>query len=121
MEDEEALEAGAVVSQLPDPVQHQVDNLLADSVVSASVVVGCVLLARDHLLGMEELPVRPGPDLVNDGGLEVKEDCPGHMLAGTSLGEESRERVILRLSSFDTRELSIGLRWKELSKSNTKA
>ena len=40
---------------------------------------------------MEELHVRPSPDLFNDGGHEDEEDCPGHMLAGTNLGEESRD------------------------------
>ena len=39
------LEAGALVSQLPHPVQHQVHNLLADGVVAARVVVGGILFA----------------------------------------------------------------------------
>ena len=39
------------------PVQHNVDDLLADGVVAAGVVVGCVLLPSDQLLGVEELAV----------------------------------------------------------------
>ena len=64
MEDEETLEAGALVGQLPNPVQHQVDDLLADGVVAPGVVVGSILLAGDELLGVEELAVGPGSDLV---------------------------------------------------------
>merc|ERR1719187_2445682 len=94
MEDEEALESSTVVSQLPDPVQDQVHNLLAHGVVTPGVVVSGVLLAGDHLLGVEELPVGPGTDLVNDGGLQIQEDSPGHVLAGPGLAEEGAEGVI---------------------------
>ena len=62
VEDQEALEAGAVVRQLPDPVQHQVDDLLAHGVVPPGVVVRSVLLPGDQLLGVEQLTVCAGPD-----------------------------------------------------------
>ena len=55
------LEASAVVCQLADPVQHQVDDLLADGVVPASVVVRRVLLAGHQLLGVEQLAVGASP------------------------------------------------------------
>jgi hypothetical protein len=45
VENEEALEASALVGQLPHPVQYQVDDLLADGVVAAGIVVGRVLFA----------------------------------------------------------------------------
>ena len=61
MEDEEALQAGAVVRQLPDPVQHQVDDLLAHGVVPSRVVVRRVLLPRNQLLWVEQLAVCAGP------------------------------------------------------------
>eukprot|EP00967_Tisochrysis_lutea_P075246 scaffold101399_cov21-Tisochrysis_lutea.AAC.1 len=50
VEGEEALEASAVVGKLANAVKHEVNNLLADGVVAASVVVGGILLARDELL-----------------------------------------------------------------------
>ena len=56
------LEASAVVCQLADPVQHQVDDLLADGVVPASVVVRRVLLAGHQLLGVEQLAVGASPE-----------------------------------------------------------
>merc|ERR1712155_279632 len=95
VEDKEALEAGAAIGKLPDPVQDEVHYLLADGVVAAGVVVGGVLLAGHHLLGVEELLVGAGSDLVDHGGLEVEEDGPGHVLAGPSLGEEGGEADIV--------------------------
>ena len=85
VEDEEALEPGAVVRELPDPVQDQVHDLLPDGVVTPGVVVGGVFLAGDELLGVEELPVGPSSDLIDDGGLQVDEDSPGNVFARSSL------------------------------------
>ena len=48
-------------------------------------VVRGVLLAEDELLGVEELAVGTGADLVDHGGLEIEEDAAGDVLAGTSL------------------------------------
>ena len=48
----------------PDFVEHGVDDLLADGVVTARVVVGRVLLAADQLLGVEQLAVGASADLV---------------------------------------------------------
>ena len=64
MEDEKSLKPRALVSQLPDSVQDQVHDLLADGVVASGVVVGGVLLAGDQLLGVEELAVGTSPHLV---------------------------------------------------------
>ena len=109
MEDEESLEAGAHVRQLPHPVKHQVDDLLADGVVASRVVVGRVLLAGDQLLGVEQLPVGAGadlskktfplkrefgPHLVHDGWFKVNEDSSGNMLASSRLREERVEGVV---------------------------
>merc|ERR1712179_487936 len=57
VEDEESLETGALVSELPDAVEDEVDDLLADGVVTTGVVVGGVLLACDQLLRVEQLTV----------------------------------------------------------------
>lgn len=47
-----------------NPAEHGVDDLLADGVVAAGVVVGGVFLATDELLRVEEPVVGPGPDLI---------------------------------------------------------
>ena len=64
VEDEEALKTGALVSQFPDSVQDKVNNLLANGVVTTSVVVGSILFAGDQLLGVEQLTVGSGADLI---------------------------------------------------------
>ena len=72
MEDEETLEPGARVNELPDPVEDQVDDLLPDRVVASSVVVRRVLLPRDQLLGVEQLAVCPKPHLCENESVKVK-------------------------------------------------
>ena len=51
---------------------------------------------------MEQCSVSSKPDLVDDGGLEVHEDRPGHVLAGPSLREEGGEAVIVGGSGLVT-------------------
>ena len=109
MEAEEALEARAVVGELADAVEHEVDDLLADGVVAARVVVGGVLLARDDLLGVEELAVRAGADLVADGRLEVDVDRARDVLAGARLREEGVEGVVAAADGLVRGHLAVGL------------
>merc|ERR1712061_737159 len=94
VEDEETLEAGALVGQLPNPIQHQVDDLLADGVVAHGVVVGGVVLAGHQLLGVEELAVRSSSRFIDHRWLEVNEDSPRDVLASPSLREEGVEGVV---------------------------
>merc|ERR1719440_1741546 len=94
VEHHEALEASALVCELAKAVESEVDDLLTDGVVAASVVVSCVLLAGDELLGVVELAVGTGADLVDHGRLEVEVDGARHVLASASLGEEGVEGVI---------------------------
>ena len=49
------------------------------------------------------------PHLVNDGGLEVHEDCPGHVLASPRLGEEGVEAVVAPSDGLVGRHLSVRL------------
>jgi len=92
--DEETLETSALIGELSDSVEAEVNDLLTDGVVTTGEVVGGVLLAGDELLGVEQLSVGAGSDLIDDGGLEIEEDGAGHVLASTSLGEEGVESVV---------------------------
>jgi len=94
VEDEESLEPGAVVSKFPDPIQHQVNDLLAYSVVTSGVVICCVLLPRHHLLRMEQLSVGSSSNLIDDSWLEVEENSSGNVFAGPSLREEGGETIV---------------------------
>merc|ERR1719472_261023 len=109
VEAEEALEARAVVRELADAVEDEVDDLLADRVVAARVVVRGVLLARDDLLGVEELAVRARADLVADRRLEVDVDRARDVLAGTRLREEGVEGIVAAADGLVRGHLAVGL------------
>lgn len=71
VEDQEALETRAAIGNAANLIQHLVDQLLADGVVTTGVVVRRVLLAGNHLLGVEQATVGTGADLVDDIGLQI--------------------------------------------------
>lgn len=64
VEDEEALESGALVGELADAVEDQVDDFLADGVVTASIVVGRVFLTSDKLFWVKQLSVCTSANLI---------------------------------------------------------
>ena len=113
VEDHESLKTGAVVGELADAVEREVNNLLADGVVATGVVVGGVLLAGDDLLGVVQLTVSASADLVADSGLKINEHGTGDVLASTSLGEEGVEGVVA--GSDVGRGLAVGLDSKKES------
>lgn len=81
MEDKEALKTNAVVGNTADLVENLVDELLANGVVATSVVVGGILLASNHVLGVEETAVGASADLVDDVGLKIAVDSTRDVLA----------------------------------------
>ena len=64
VEDQETLKTSALISQLPDPVQDQVNDFLSNGVVTTGIVVGGIFLASDQLLGVEQLAVGASTDLI---------------------------------------------------------
>jgi len=109
VEDQEALQSGALVRQLADPVQNHVDDLLADGVVTTGIVVGRVLLASDQLLRVEQLTIGPGTDLVHHSGLQIHEHGAGHMLTSSCLAEEGAEGVVATAHGLVGGHMAIGL------------
>ena len=109
VKDEESLKSGALVGELAHSVEDQVDDLLADGVVTSSVVVGGIFLAGDQLFGMEKLLVGTGTDFIDDGGFQVDKDGTRDVLAGTGFGEEGVERVITTSNRFVRWHLTIRL------------
>ena len=109
MEDQKTLQAGALVCQFADPVGDDVNDLLADCVVAASVVICRIFFAGDKLLGVEEFSennneenveikkdslVNAAADLVDDCRLEINENGARDVLARARFGEESVEGVV---------------------------
>ena len=114
---------------MTDLVQDLVNKLLSDSVVTPSVIVGCILLASDHLLGVKETSVCASANFVDHVGLKIAVDCTRDVFSvawsslsqqmscqmyaifvlPTSFGEEGAEPLI-RVGSFALlRKISIGL------------
>jgi len=94
MEEKESLKTGTLVSKLPDSIQDQINDLLANGVVTPGVVVGGVLLSINELLGMVELTVSSNSGLVNDSWLQVYKDSSWNMIATSGLREEGLEGVV---------------------------
>mmetsp|Transcript_23795 Transcript_23795/g.51450 ORF Transcript_23795/g.51450 Transcript_23795/m.51450 type:complete len:498 (+) Transcript_23795:382-1875(+) len=109
VEDEESLQACAIVGHLADPVRYLIHYLLADGVMSPGVVVGRILLPADDLLGMVELAIRPGTNLVADGGFEIDVDGAGDVFPSARLTEEGVEGVVSASDGLVGRHLTIGL------------
>lgn len=59
--------------------------------MTTGVVVGSILLATDQELGVEELAVGTGADLVDGGGVQVDKEGSGHVFAAAGLCEEGLE------------------------------
>lgn len=90
MEDKEALQTSAVISDVSDLVQDLVDKLLSDSVMTTSVVVGCIFLSSDHLLRVEQASVGASADFIDDIGLEITVDCAWYVFPVTCEGTSQR-------------------------------
>lgn len=59
--------------------------------MTTGVVVGSIFLAADQQLGVEELSVVTGADLIDRAGVQVDKDGSGDIFAGTGLGEDRIE------------------------------
>ena len=68
-----------------------------------------VLLAGDELLGVEQLAVRAGAHLVDDGRLEVQHHAARHVLARAGLGEESVVRIVFNTDGLVGGHRAVGL------------
>merc|ERR1711990_1276503 len=109
VEDHEALETSALVGELAEAIQSEVDNLLTHGVMATGIVVGGILFARDQLLRVVELTVGSGADLIDHGRLEIEVDATRHVLAGAGLGEEGVEGVVTATDGLVGRHLAIRL------------
>ncbi|KRY33679.1 hypothetical protein T01_6204 [Trichinella spiralis] len=89
MENQKALQTCAIISQSSYAIKHQVDNLLANGVVTTGIVVGRILFSVNQLLWMKKLSLR-----TNHTGLKIDKDSTRHMTAGPSFTEKCGERVV---------------------------
>jgi hypothetical protein len=109
MENEEALEAGAAICHTADLVENLINQFLSDRVVTTGVVVGCILLSGNHVLGVEEASVCAGPDLIDNVGLQIAVDGARNVFALAGLGEERAEAMVVLGGFALLGEVAIGL------------
>jgi hypothetical protein len=93
VEDQETLERLAVVGDTTNSVHDIVDHLLANGVVTTSVVVGGILLTTDQKLGVEQVTVFASSDLIDRRGVEIDEQRSRNILSAVGLGKEGLERT----------------------------
>jgi hypothetical protein len=62
--------------------------------VTSGEIIRSIFFAGDQLFGVEQLSVGTGSDLVDYRRLEIQEDTSWHVVAGTSLREESVDSII---------------------------
>lgn len=84
---------GLLTGNTADTINDIVDHLLADGVVTTSIVVGSILLAADQKLGVEKLAVVARANLIDRGGVEIDKEGPGDIFAVAGLGEEGLVRA----------------------------
>jgi hypothetical protein len=78
--DLETLEAVAALSLATDDIEDLVDELGTLGVVTLCPVVTGTRLAKDEVVGAEELAKGTSADGVHGTGLEINEDGTGHEL-----------------------------------------
>ena len=109
VEDEETLETSALIGELSDSVEAEINDFFTNGVMSSGEVVGSVFFTGDELLWMEELSVGSGSDLIDDGWLEIEEDGSWDVFTSTSLGEEGVEGIVTTTDRFIGWHLTIWL------------
>ena len=89
-------------------IQSSIQNLLANCVMSARIVIGGILLSTDQQLGVEQLAVITRANLVDGRGVKINEDGARDIFSASSFSENSVElarvvegfRVRVRTSVF---------------------
>lgn len=72
-------------------------------------VVGSVLLPTDKLLGVKQLPVGTGADLVDHSWFQIEENSTRNVLSSSGLTEESVEGIVTNTDRLVARHLAIRL------------
>jgi hypothetical protein len=109
VKNEESLKSGTLIGELSDSVEHQVNDLFTNGVVTPGVVIGRVFFARDQLFWVEELSVGTGSDLVDNSRLQINKHCSWNVFTGASFREKGVEGVVAASDGFVAWHLSVRL------------
>jgi len=109
VEDEETLETCALIRELSDSIEAEIDDFLTNGVMSSGEVVGSIFFTGDELLWVEQLSVGSGSDLIDNGWFEIEEDGSWDVFTSTSLGEEGVEGIVTTTDGFIGWHLTVWL------------
>lgn len=109
MEDEESLQASALVGKLPQLVENKINHFLSNSVMPASIVVCGVFFASDQLLWMKELSVGASTDFIYNSWLQIHKNGSRDMFSSSSFAEKRVEGVVSSTDGLVARHLAIRL------------
>jgi len=109
VEDKETLKTGTLIGKLSDSVQNKIDDLFTDGVVTTGVVVGGILFTGDQLLGVEQLTVGTGTDLIDYSWFQIDENSSWNVFSSSSFTEEGVEGIISTSNGLVTWHLTIRL------------
>lgn len=72
-------------------IQSAIQDLLSDSVVTSSIVVGSILLTTDQQLWVEELTIVTSSDFIDGGRVQIDKNGTGDVFAAASFSEDGVE------------------------------
>ena len=95
MEDEESLQPATLVAHPADAIHDVIDELLADRVVAAGVIVGRVFYSAHQLIRMEQLPVGSVAHLIDNAAFCIDEDGAWNISTLIRFPEEGIKRDVI--------------------------
>merc|ERR1719428_1570856 len=88
------LKAVTSLSLFADDIEHRVDEFSALCIMSFGPVVACASLAKHEVIRAEKLAERTSANAVHRTGLQIHEDCAGHVTTSCGL-------VVVHINSFE--------------------
>ncbi|OQS04464.1 hypothetical protein THRCLA_03304 [Thraustotheca clavata] len=109
IEHHETLETSAAISKLAYTVQNGIDNFLTNGVVTTSIVVSSIFLARNNLFRMIQLTVHASTDFITHGWFQIGKDSTRNVFTSTSFAEECVKGIITTTDGLVRWHLTIRL------------
>jgi hypothetical protein len=109
VEHQETLKTSAVVGELSDSVETEIDDFLTNGVMSSGEVVGGIFFTGDKLFWVEQLSVSTCSDFIDDSWFEIQENGSWNVLSSSGFGEECVEGIITTTDCLIRWHLSVWL------------
>jgi len=100
VEDQETLKGRAVISNTANLVDNGIDKLLANGVMSSSIVICSILFTANQVFRVEELSVFTSADFIDWGRVQINKDGSWYVFSSSSFGEEGFEGSVVYIVGF---------------------